>query len=203
MRALPFSILNSAGAVSASLSLFPPYLCASGVDPYPLSPLGHVFSAPISFCAVLGLGSGFHIGNRPFTEENGSALSKFPLAFSSQPGNDIFCQEISCSLAHLRLALGTGQLFEQRCVLTKSLSRLSSPALCEGGESLLILPAISGQRGFQRFWWRCGADFGLKDSQAQGRAQHQAVQMMGSNACTFLGVQSLPILKEEQLFHGC
>lgn len=128
MKAVPFSIVNNAGAVSESLSLFPPYSDASGVDPYPLSTLGHVLSALISFCAVLGLGSGFHNSSRPFSEENGSALLKFALSSSSRAGNHIFCQEISCSLARLRFALGTSQLFEQKCVLlTTSLSRLSSP----------------------------------------------------------------------------
>lgn len=50
-------------------------------------PPGYVLSAPISFRAALGLGSGFH-SSRPFCKDSWSALSKdFALTFYSKASN--------------------------------------------------------------------------------------------------------------------
>ena len=71
-----------------SLSRFPPYSDASGFDPHPLSRPGHVLSTPISFCAALGLGSGFLNSSRPFCKDSWSALSKdFAFTFYTQVSN--------------------------------------------------------------------------------------------------------------------
>lgn len=109
-----------------------------GVDPKPLSRPGRFLSSPIFSCSALGLGPGFRNSNKPFCKDVQFALSQdFVLTFKSQASNQVFHQEISCSFVHLRFALGSSQLFEQKCfVVIISLSRAYSPpllTLCRGG----------------------------------------------------------------------